>query len=116
MEEVFGAADTFARAGSLLRERTPAIAPVTLAPLEELREQADGSVLRGLDGVSFPKCPSSQTSADRRGDPVMRTGYLHLADDQPAQTATSWKPMAVTGQPTIVLPEIGHMPDPCRRS
>lgn len=37
----------------------------------------------------------------------MRTDYLYLADDQPAQTATSWKPMAVTGQPTIVLPEIG---------
>ncbi|MFJ2027758.1 hypothetical protein ACIODW_28650 [Streptomyces sp. NPDC087897] len=43
MEEVFGAADTFAGAGSLPKERTPVITPVTLAPLEEFRDQARGS-------------------------------------------------------------------------
>jgi DNA-binding GntR family transcriptional regulator len=41
------------------------------------------------------------------GAPVMRTEYVYLADGQPVQLATSWEPMAVTGQSMIVLPEAG---------
>lgn len=41
------------------------------------------------------------------GDAVMRTEYVYLADDVPVQLATSWEPIAVTGQSMIVLPEAG---------
>ncbi|SED27429.1 transcriptional regulator, GntR family [Streptomyces sp. 2231.1] len=41
------------------------------------------------------------------GDPVMRTEYVYLVDDVPVQLATSWEPIAVTGQSMIVLPEAG---------
>jgi GntR family transcriptional regulator len=41
------------------------------------------------------------------GEPVMRTEYVYLADDTPVQLATSWEPIAVTGQSMIVLPEAG---------
>lgn len=41
------------------------------------------------------------------GDPVMRTEYVYLADDQPVQTAVSWEPLAVTGATIVALPEGG---------
>jgi GntR family transcriptional regulator len=43
----------------------------------------------------------------REGEPVMRTEYVYLADGVPVQLATSWEPIAVTGQSMIVLPEAG---------
>jgi DNA-binding GntR family transcriptional regulator len=59
---------------------------------------------------------SSTMVADRRvaerlriadGDPVMRTDYVYLADEQPVQVAVSWEPLALTGRSAIVLPESG---------
>lgn len=41
------------------------------------------------------------------GDPVVHTGYVHLADGVPVQLSDSWEPMAVTGNSLIVLPEAG---------
>ncbi|MEU6279516.1 GntR family transcriptional regulator [Streptomyces sp. NPDC047028] len=41
------------------------------------------------------------------GDPVMRTEYVYLLDEVPVQLATSWEPIAITGQSMIVLPEAG---------
>lgn len=38
---------------------------------------------------------------------VMRTEYVYIADEQPVQLATSWEPLAVTGQSAVVLPEAG---------
>ncbi|MEU5436458.1 GntR family transcriptional regulator [Streptomyces sp. NPDC020719] len=43
------------------------------------------------------------------GDPCVRTDYEFLADGQPAQTATSWEPMAITGGTAVLLPEMGPM-------
>ncbi|GAA3496629.1 hypothetical protein GCM10019016_037300 [Streptomyces prasinosporus] len=73
MEEVFGAAGTFAGAGSLLRERTPVIAPVVLAPLEELREQARGSVLLGQLATLVHEVGAN-------GRSLTKTGRLRVAD------------------------------------
>ncbi|MEV4611281.1 UTRA domain-containing protein [Kitasatospora sp. NPDC049258] len=41
------------------------------------------------------------------GDPVVHTGYVHLADGVPVQLTDSWEPMSVTGNSLIVLPEAG---------
>jgi GntR family transcriptional regulator len=40
-------------------------------------------------------------------DPVMRTEYTYLANGEPVQLATSWEPLAVTGESLVVLPENG---------
>ena len=41
------------------------------------------------------------------GDPVMRTEYVFLADDQPIQLSTSWEPLAITDDTDITWPEDG---------
>lgn len=41
------------------------------------------------------------------GDPVMRTEYVYLANEEPVQLATSWEPLSVTGDSLVVLPENG---------
>ncbi|KUO20680.1 hypothetical protein AQJ91_12170 [Streptomyces dysideae] len=41
------------------------------------------------------------------GDAVTHTSYVYLADDKPVQLAESWKPLALTGQLLIALPEVG---------
>ncbi|MCX5266100.1 GntR family transcriptional regulator [Streptomyces sp. NBC_00199] len=75
---------------------------------------AQGVAEQGAEGTW--RHDSATASADERtaarlgvreGDPVMRTDYVYLADGQPVQLATSWEPIAVTGQSMIVLPEAG---------
>jgi hypothetical protein len=73
MEELFDTDGTFAGTGSLLRERTPVIAPVALAPLEELREQARGSVLLGQLATLVREVGAS-------GRSLTKTGRLRVAD------------------------------------
>lgn len=41
------------------------------------------------------------------GAPVMRTGYMFTADDEPVMLSTSWEPLELTGGTAIVLPEDG---------
>lgn len=41
------------------------------------------------------------------GDPVMRTRYRFLADDEPIQLSTSWEPLALTAGTPIEWPEGG---------
>ncbi|MER5477327.1 GntR family transcriptional regulator [Streptomyces sp. NPDC002734] len=60
---------------------------------ESATATADGSVAERL-GIA-------------EGAAVMRTDYVYLAEDQPVQLATSWEPLAVTGQSAVVLPEAG---------
>ena len=40
-------------------------------------------------------------------DPVMRTQYLFLADDEPIQLSTSYEPLALTGGTPVEWPEDG---------
>lgn len=75
---------------------------------------AQGAAEQGSEGTwrheSVTAAADARTAARLRigeGDPVMRTEYVYLADGQPVQLATSWEPMAVTGQSMIVLPEAG---------
>jgi DNA-binding GntR family transcriptional regulator len=42
-------------------------------------------------------------------DPVMRTTYRYLADDEPIQLATSWEPLALTRGTDVELPEDGEV-------
>jgi GntR family transcriptional regulator len=39
--------------------------------------------------------------------PVMLTKYRYLADDEPIQLASSWEPLALTGDTPVELPEAG---------
>ncbi|TDB83623.1 GntR family transcriptional regulator [Actinomadura sp. KC216] len=41
------------------------------------------------------------------GDPVMRTRYTFLADEQPVMLSTSWEPLALTRGTPVMLPESG---------
>ncbi|MEU5876171.1 GntR family transcriptional regulator [Spirillospora sp. NPDC047279] len=41
------------------------------------------------------------------GDPVMRTRYVYLADDEPLMVSTSWEPLAVTRGTPVMFPEEG---------
>ncbi|MFI0449368.1 GntR family transcriptional regulator [Actinomadura sp. 6N118] len=41
------------------------------------------------------------------GDPVMRTRYVFLADDQPVMASTSWEPLAITRGTPVMFPEKG---------
>lgn len=75
---------------------------------------AEGAARQGAIGSW--RHESATAAADTRtaerlgiaeGEPVMRTEYVYLADDQPVQLATSWEPLAVTGQSAVVLPEAG---------
>jgi hypothetical protein len=59
--------------GSLLPERTPVIAPVVLAPLEELQEQARGSVLLEQLAMLVHEIGPS-------GYSLTQTGRLRIAD------------------------------------
>lgn len=75
---------------------------------------AQGAAEQGSEGTwrheSVTAAADARTAERLRiaeGDPVMRTEYVYLADGQPVQLATSWEPMAVTGQSMIVLPEAG---------
>jgi DNA-binding GntR family transcriptional regulator len=42
-------------------------------------------------------------------DPVMRTTYRYLADEEPIQLATSWEPLALTRGTDVELPEDGEV-------
>ncbi|WP_405644372.1 hypothetical protein [Streptomyces sp. NBC_00019] len=59
--------------GSLLRERTPVIAPVVLAPLDDLQEQARGSVLLGQLATLVHEIGPS-------GRSLTKTGRLRIVD------------------------------------
>lgn len=59
--------------GSLLRERTPVVAPVVLSPLEDLREQARGSVLLGQLATLVREIGPS-------GHSLTKAGRLRIAD------------------------------------
>jgi DNA-binding GntR family transcriptional regulator len=41
------------------------------------------------------------------GDPVMRTRYTFLADDEPVMLSTSWEPLELTRGTPVMLPEEG---------
>ncbi|MDN3023823.1 GntR family transcriptional regulator [Streptomyces sp. S.PB5] len=75
---------------------------------------AQGAAEQGTEGTwrheSVTAAADARTAARldvAEGDPVMRTEYVYLANGEPVQLATSWEPMAVTGQSMIVLPEAG---------
>jgi GntR family transcriptional regulator len=97
--------------------RSPAPAEVLVRRHRKRSEDspfAEGAAEQGSEGTW--RHESVTAAADDRaavrlriaeGDPVMRTEYVYLADGQPVQLATSWEPMAVTGQSMIVLPEAG---------
>ncbi|GAA1550045.1 GntR family transcriptional regulator [Kribbella hippodromi] len=57
------------------------------------------------------KTAASKVIADRLGiapgDPVMRTSYRFLADDEPVMLSTSFEPLAITGGTSIEQPESG---------
>jgi DNA-binding GntR family transcriptional regulator len=57
------------------------------------------------------KTTATQAIADRlgiaAGDPVMRTSYRFLADDQPVMLSTSFEPLAITDGTPIEQPESG---------
>ncbi|MEU9745171.1 hypothetical protein [Streptomyces niveus] len=96
MEEVFGAAGTFTGAGSLLRKRTPVIASVTLAPLEELREQARGSVLLGQLATLVDEVGTSGRSLTKTGRCLSRT---HASWSGPWAGRRESRPMAPSRPP-----------------
>ncbi|MCH5671494.1 hypothetical protein, partial [Streptomyces gilvus] len=81
MQALLGTDAPFAGAGSgnasgtggLLRERTPVIVPVVLAPLEDLRDQARGSVLLGQLATLVHEIGPS-------GRSLTQTGRLRIAD------------------------------------
>ncbi|MET7872638.1 GntR family transcriptional regulator [Streptomyces cyaneofuscatus] len=86
-----------------------------------LRQERSGSPFRaglkdhGGDGTwecnSRARVPATEDVAARLaiepGDLCVMTHYEFLADGQPAQLATSWEPMAITGGTEVLLPEMG---------
>ncbi|MEW1611662.1 MULTISPECIES: GntR family transcriptional regulator [unclassified Streptomyces] len=86
-----------------------------------LRQERSGSPFRsemkdqGATGAwecnSRARVPATEDIAARLaiepGDLCVMTDYEFLADGQPAQLATSWEPMAVTGGTSVLLPEMG---------
>jgi DNA-binding GntR family transcriptional regulator len=84
------------------------------------RESRDGSPFRAdmaAQGRAGTWRSSSETTtappaiADRlgiaEGDPVMRTRYVFLSDDQPVMASTSWEPLELTRGTPIMFPEDG---------
>ncbi|WP_432133077.1 hypothetical protein [Streptomyces sp. bgisy154] len=112
MEELFGTDGTFAGAGSLLRERTPVIAPVVLAPLEVLREQARGSVL-------LAQLATLVREIGANGRSLTKTGRLRVADarelagrlDTTAGLPAEGTPTRTTATPAAVhrAPRLPHL-------
>ncbi|MFJ7056580.1 GntR family transcriptional regulator [Streptomyces griseobrunneus] len=86
-----------------------------------LRQERGGSPFRadlkdqGSAGTwecnSTARVPATEDIAARLaiepGDLCVMTHYEFLADGQPAQLATSWEPMAITGGTSVLLPEMG---------
>jgi len=86
-----------------------------------LRQERSGSPFRadlkdqGSAGTwecsSRARVPATEDIAARLaiepGDHCVMTHYEFLADGQPAQLATSWEPMAITGGTSVLLPEMG---------
>jgi GntR family transcriptional regulator len=70
-------------------------------------EQGAAGTWRHESATAQADARVAERLAIREGEPVMRTEYVYLADDVPVQLATSWEPVAVTGQSMIVLPEAG---------
>jgi DNA-binding GntR family transcriptional regulator len=102
-------------AGHYVRgQETPELLVRRHRPRSEDSPFAQGAAEQGAVGTWRHESATAVADAQvadrlsiREGDPVMRTEYVYLVDDSPVQLATSWEPIAVTGQSMIVLPEAG---------
>jgi DNA-binding GntR family transcriptional regulator len=104
--------------GTYVRERPP-VQRLTRSWYREVRGgspfRAD-MVAQGRAGdwqSSSEVVTASRAIAERlglaEGDPVMRTHYTFLADGLPVMSSTSWEPLALTGETSIMFPEDGPM-------
>lgn len=66
-----------------------------------------------FESRSTARVPAPERIAARlhiaSGDACVCTEYEFLADGRTVQLATSWEPMAITGETPIVLPELGPL-------
>ncbi|MEU8342643.1 GntR family transcriptional regulator [Spirillospora sp. NPDC048832] len=109
---------TRAGSGTYVRER-PAVKRLTRSWYREARGRASSPFRADMEaqGRAGSWRWSSETTtappaiAQRldiaEGDPVMRTGYTFLPDDQPVMLSTSWEPLALTQDTPVTLPEEG---------
>lgn len=75
---------------------------------------AADAAAQGSTGTWSPESTTARATDDvaerldiTPGAPVMRTDYVYRIDDQAVQLATSWEPLAITGDSLIALPELG---------
>ncbi|TDD33736.1 GntR family transcriptional regulator [Actinomadura sp. KC06] len=104
--------------GTYVRQR-PTVRRLTRSWYREARGRADSPFRADMEtqGRAGTWRSSSETStatpavAERlgvaEGDPVMRTQYTFLADEQPVMLSTSWEPLALTRGTPVMLPESG---------
>ncbi|WUH99450.1 GntR family transcriptional regulator [Spirillospora sp. NBC_00431] len=104
--------------GTYVRQR-PQVKRLTRSWYRQARSQASSPFRADMEaqGRAGSWRSSSETTtappniADRLhltvGDPVMRTRYTFLADEQPVMLSTSWEPLELTRGTPVMLPEEG---------
>ncbi|GLZ14055.1 GntR family transcriptional regulator [Actinomadura sp. NBRC 104425] len=104
--------------GTYVRRR-PAVRRLTRSWYREARGRADSPFRADMEAQGRAGTWRSSSQSDTappavaerlgiaEGDPVMRTHYVFLADDEPVMLSTSWEPLELTRGTSVMLPEEG---------